>query len=54
MASPSKLVINPLEEETGKTVLSSQSASLYGVLKQLGIRAELPYYGRLGKKLADG
>jgi len=54
MASPSKQVINTLEEETGKIVLSSQSASLYGVLKQLGIRAELPYYGRLGKKLADG
>jgi maleate isomerase len=53
MASPSKAVINVLEQETGKIVVSSQSASLYSILKQLGIRAELPYYGRLGKMLAD-
>jgi maleate isomerase len=51
MASPSKKVINLLEQETGKIVMSSQSAALYGVLKQLGIREEMPDYGTLGKLL---
>ena len=52
MASPSRKVINPLEKETGKIVMSSQSAALYGVLKQLGIKEEIPDYGKLGKLLA--
>jgi len=38
LCSPARKVINILEKETGKPVISSCSASLYGVLKQLGIR----------------
>lgn len=53
MASPSRKVINLLEKETGKIVMSSQSASLYGVLKKLGIKEAIPDYGKLGKLLAE-
>jgi maleate isomerase len=53
MASPSRKVINLLEKETGKIVMSSQSAALYGVLKQLGIREVIPDYGKLGKLLGE-
>lgn len=51
MASPTRKVINVLEQETGKIVTSSPAVSLYGVLKQLGIREPIPEYGRLGRML---
>ena len=51
MASPALEVIEILERETGKPVLSSCSASLYGVLKKLEIREPVEGYGRLGKSL---
>jgi maleate isomerase len=51
MASPALEVIEILERETGKPVLSSCSASLYGVLKKLEIREPIERYGRLGKRL---
>ena len=54
MASPALEVINTLERETGKPVLSSLSSSLYGVLKQLGIREPIEKYGTLGKRLGEG
>lgn len=53
MASPTRKVINVLEQETGKIVMSSPSVSLYGILKYLGIREPLPEYGRLGRKLVE-
>ena len=53
MASPSLAVINTLEKETGKPVLSSCSASLYGVLKTLRIKVPIEKYGLLGKRLAE-
>jgi len=53
MASPSRKVINILEQETGKLVMSSQSASLYGVLKQLGIKETIQEFGRLGRMLGE-
>jgi len=53
MASPSRKVINPLEQDTGKIVISSPSASIYGVLKQLGIREPIPEYGHLGRMLGE-
>lgn len=54
MASPSRKVINTLERDTGKLVISSQSASLYGVLKQLGIKETIQEFGRLGRMLGEG
>lgn len=53
MASPSRKMIDILEQETGKLVMSSQSASLYGVLKQLGIREPIEEFGRLGRMLGE-
>lgn len=51
MASPSRKVINVLEQETGKIVTSSPAVALCGVLKLLGIREPIPEYGRLGRML---
>lgn len=53
MASPSLEIIDHLERETGKPVLSSCSASLYGTLKKLRIREPVEGYGRLGRKLGE-
>jgi len=46
-------VINPLEQDTGKLVISSPSASLYGILKQLAIKEPIEEYGRLGMMLGE-
>ncbi len=51
MASPAIKIINPLEEEAGIPVLSSNSASLYGVLKKLGIKEPIENYGKVFKLL---
>lgn len=51
MASPAIKIIDVLEQETGVYVLSSISASLYGVLKRLGIKGPIQNYGRLFGKL---
>lgn len=53
MASPARKIINILERETGRPVISSCSASLYGVLKQLGIKDPLEEFGRLGRMLGE-
>lgn len=53
MASPARKVINTLERETGKAVISSCSASLYGVLKQLGIKDPVEEFGQLGRMLGE-
>jgi len=47
MAAPIRSVVEILEQETGKPVISSCSASLYGVLKQLGIKEPVEQYGQL-------
>lgn len=47
MASPVLKVIGALEQDTGKPVISSCSASLYGVLKKVGIRERVEHYGQL-------
>lgn len=47
MASPIAKVVNTLEQETEKPVVSSCSAALYGVLKQLGIKDAVENYGKL-------
>lgn len=51
MASPAIKIINTLEQETGKFVISSCSASLYGVLKKLGIKDTIENYGQVFKML---
>lgn len=51
MASPAIKIIDILEHETGKYVLSSNSASLYGVLKKLGIKGAIESYGKLLRML---
>lgn len=51
MASPAIKIIDPLEQETGKFVISSNSASLYGVLKKLGIKGPIENYGKVFKLL---
>lgn len=51
LCSPVTKVISALERETGKPVISSCTASLYGVLKQLGIREPIEGFGQLGKIL---
>ncbi len=51
MASPAIKIIEPLEQETGIPVLSSNSASLYGVLKKLGIKGPIEKYGKVFNKL---
>ncbi len=47
MASPALMVIGTLEQDTGKPVISSCSASLYGVLKKLGVKERVEHYGQL-------
>lgn len=49
MLSPILRVVGALEQETGKPVISSNSAGLYGVLKQLGIKDPIEPYGQLLK-----
>ncbi|MBI2860010.1 MAG: hypothetical protein HYX91_00710 [Chloroflexi bacterium] len=49
MASAIGSIVDMLEQETGKPVVSSCSASLYGVLKKLGVREPVEGYGRLLK-----
>ena len=51
MASPAMKIIPSLEEEAGLPVISSNSASLYGVLKNLGIKASIEGYGRIFRLL---
>ena len=51
MASPAMKIIPALEDDTGLPVLSSNSASLYGVLKKLGIKVPIEGYGRVFKLL---
>lgn len=51
MASPAIKIISPLEQEAGIPVLSSNSASLYGVLKKLGIKGPIENYGKVFKLL---
>lgn len=51
MASPAIRIISTLEQETGKPVVSSCSASLYGVLKKLGIKDSIENYGQVFKML---
>lgn len=53
LCSPALKVINALERETGKAVVSSCLATLYGVLKKLGIREPIKELGRLGMMLGD-
>lgn len=38
-------IVDTLEKEIGKPVISSPSATLYGILKRLGIPDPVPYYG---------
>jgi maleate cis-trans isomerase len=45
MASPLIGVADILEEEIGKPVISSPSATLYGILKKLGIPDFVHHYG---------
>ena len=51
MASPARKIINTLERDTGKPVISSCSASLYGALKQLGVTESIEQFGQLGRLL---
>ena len=53
MASPAIKVINTLELDMGIPVISSLSATLYGVLKRLEIRESIEEFGRLGRLLGD-
>ena len=45
MVSPMLGVADTLEQEIGKPVISSLSATLYGILKKVGIPDPVPYYG---------
>lgn len=47
MASPIARVVDVLEKETGKPLVSCCSAALYGVLKQSGIKNPVENYGQL-------
>jgi len=51
MASPAIKIIDVLEQETGVYLLSSISASLYGVLKKLGIKGPIQNYGKVFDRL---
>jgi maleate isomerase len=51
MASPALKIIDVLEQETGVYVLSSISASLYGVMKKLGIKGPIQNYGKVFDRL---
>ena len=46
MMSPIMAVIDTLEQEIQKPVISSCSATLYGILKELGIPDQIPHYGQ--------
>ena len=46
MMSPILAVVDTLEKEIGKPVISSCSATLYGILKKLGIPDQVPHYGQ--------
>jgi len=39
-------IVDTLEKEIGKPVISSSSATLYGILKKLGIPDQVPHYGQ--------
>ena len=54
LCSPALQIINTLEQETGKPVISSCLATLYGVLKKLGIRETIEELGQLGRILGSG
>jgi maleate isomerase len=54
MASPGLKIIEILEQETGKAVISSCSASLYGVLKKIEIKDSIEQYGKLLKMHSRG
>jgi len=45
MGSPMLATVDTLEKEIGKPVISSQSATLYGILKKLGIPDTVYHYG---------
>ena len=45
MGSPLLGLVEILEDEVGKMVISSQSATLYGILKKLGIPDPVYHYG---------
>jgi len=47
MASPLLGIADTLEKEVGKPVVSSCSATLYGILKKLGIPDPVYYYGEV-------
>jgi len=50
MVSPLLGVADTLEREIGKPVISSQSATLYGILKKLGIPDPVENYGQALRK----
>lgn len=50
MTSPLLGVVDILEEEIGKLVISSASATLYGILKMLGIPDSVHHYGETLKR----
>jgi maleate isomerase len=52
-ASPARKIVNTLELETGKPVISSCLASFYGVMKQLGIKEPIEEFGRMGRLLGE-
>ena len=45
MVSPILGIVDTLEKEIGKPIISSSSATLYGTLKKLGIQDPVPHYG---------
>lgn len=47
MVSPLLVVADSLEKEVGKPVISSLSATLYGILKKLGIPDPIYHYGEI-------
>ncbi len=51
LCSPALKIINILEQETGKPVISSCLCTLYGILKKLGIRETIEELGQLGRLL---
>ena len=46
MASPILGIVNTLEKQIDKPIISSSSATLYGILKKLGIQDPIPDYGK--------
>ncbi len=39
-------IVDTLAEQIGKPIISSSSATLYGILKKLGIQDSVPPYGQ--------